>query len=475
MSSTDAGSEYFAEATATGMLVALAAGELSAVELTGSCLKRIAAVNPAVGAVLAVVPDAQDHAAASDAYRRSHRPRPLEGVPVLVKDNIAVTGFATTAGSRALAGSRPDDAALVTRLRAAGAVIVGKTNLSEWANFRSTASTSGWSAVGGQTHNPHDLERTPSGSSSGSGAGIAAGLAPLAVGTETDGSIISPAAVCGIVGMKPTLGSVPGAGIVPISSAQDTAGPMARSVADTALLLAVLAGTPAPDLSYVTLYGARLGLWWPAGIDAASTEVLQRAGDALSGAGATVVPVELDAGVLEADEWPALVAEFRAEIGVYLAATPGAAVRNLDELVRFNADDPVELSRFGQEIFEQALAAPPVSDATYREQRSRATATARRMIDEALGGGLDALVTLSNQPAWPIDYAIGDRFEVSTTSPAAVAGYPSITVPAGVAAGLPVGLSLIGTGGADVRLLGLAAAFEAATSALVRPALTAAG
>jgi amidase len=459
------------------MLATLAEGELSAVELTGTCLDRIAVVDPAVGAVLAVLPDAQDQAAASDAYRRSHPPRPLEGVPVLVKDNIAVTGLATTAGSRALAGSRPEDAALVTRLRAAGAVIVGKTNLSEWANFRSTASTSGWSAVGGQTYNPHDLERTPSGSSSGSGAGIAAGLAPLAVGTETDGSIVSPAAVCGIVGMKPTLGSVPGAGIVPISSAQDTVGPMARSVADAALLLAVLAGTPVPDLSQVTLHGARLGLWSPAGVDTATDEVLRRAADALVGAGATVVPVQLDAAVLEADEWPALVAEFRAEIDAYLAAVPGAAVRSLAELVRFNADDPTELSRFGQEIFEQALAAPPLTDATYREQRSRATATARRMIDEALGGsgGLDAVVTLSNQPAWPIDYAAGDRFEVSTTSPAAVAGYPSITVPAGVAAGLPVGLSMIGTGGEDARLLGLAAAFEAATTALVRPALAAAG
>jgi amidase len=479
VTSNDVGSDGFAASTATGMLAALAAGEVSAVELTGSCLDRIAALDPAVGAMLAVLPDAQDQAAASDAYRRSHLPRPLEGVPVLVKDNIAVTGSATTAGSRALTGSRPEDATLVTRLRAAGAVIVGKTNLSEWANFRSTASTSGWSAVGGQTRNPHDLERTPSGSSSGSGAAIAAGLAPLAVGTETDGSIISPAAVCGIVGMKPTPGNVPGAGIVPISSAQDTAGPMTRSAPDAALLLAVLAGTPVPDVSHVTLHGARLGLWSPAGIDTATAEVLQHAADALSGAGATVVPVQLDAAVLEADEWPALVAEFRAEIDAYLAAAPGAAVRSLAELVRFNADDPVELSRFGQEIFEQALAAPPLSDATYREQRSRATATARRMIDDALGsggglaGGLDAVVTLSNQPAWPIDYETGDRFEVSTTSPAAVAGYPSITVPAGVTAGLPVGLSLIGTGGADARLLGLATAFEAATPALVRPAFTA--
>ena len=252
---------------------------------------------------------------------------------------------------------------------------------------------------------------------------------------------------------------------------------MARSVTDAALLLAVLAGSPVPDLSQATLQGARLGLWTPTGIDAATAEVLQRAADALADSGAGVVPVQLDAAALEADEWPALLAEFRAEIDAYLAVAPGAAVRSLAELVRFNADDPVELSRFGQEIFEQALDAPPVSDASYRERRSRARVTARRIIDGALGGGggLDAVVTLSNQPAWPIDYAAGDRFAVSTTSPAAVAGYPSVTVPAGVAAGLPIGLSLIGTGGADVRLLGLAAAFEAATTALVRPELPAAG
>jgi amidase len=460
-------------ATAVELLAALAAGEMSAVEVTRSCLDRITAIDPSIGAVLSVLPDALDQAAASDAYRRTSTPRPLEGVPVLVKDNIAATGRPTTAGSRALAESRPDDAPLVTRLRAAGAVIVGKTNLSEWANFRSTASTSGWSAVGGQTRNPHDLERTPSGSSSGSAAAIAASLAPLAVGTETDGSIIMPAAVCGIVGVKPTLGTVPGAGIVPISSAQDTAGPMTRSVADAALLLAVLAGSPLPDLSRATLRGVRLGLWTPAGIDAASAEVLQRAADTLGDAGATVTSVQLDAATLEADEWPALLAEFRAEIDAYLATVPGAAVRTLAELVRFNDEDPVELSRFGQEIFEQALDAPPVDDTSYREHRARATRAAQRMIDDALsrGGGLDAVVTFSNAPAELIDYTAGDQDEVSTTSPAAVAGYPSVTVPAGVAAGLPIGLSFIGAAGTDERILGIAAAFEGATGALVRPGL----
>jgi len=447
--------------TAGEALAAMAAGELSGVELTRSCLDRIATLDPEIASVLAVFPDALKQAAASDRFRAAHPPRPLEGVPVLVKDNIAVTGLPTTAGSRALADSRPDDAALVTRLRAAGAVIVGKTNLSEWANFRSTASTSGWSALGGQTRNPHDPARTPSGSSSGSGAAIAAGLAPLAVGTETDGSIVSPAGICGVVGMKPTVGRVPGAGIVPISSAQDTAGPMTRSVADAALLLAVLAGSPLPDLTTATLRGARLALWTPAGLDADTAAVLERAVAAMADAGATITAVDVDAGELEADEWPALLAEFRSEIDAYLAAAPGAAVRSLAELVRFNLADPVELSLFGQEIFEQSLAAPPVTDDGYRDQRRRATAAARRIIDEALDGGVDAVVTISNQPAWRIDYAAGDRFEVSTSSPAAVAGYPTVTVPAGSAAGLPVGVSFLGTRDADDRLLGLAAAFEA--------------
>jgi amidase len=459
------------DTTATELLAALAAGELSAVELTRSCLDRITAVNPSISAVLAVLPDALEQAAASDAYRRAHPPRPLEGVPVLVKDNIAVTGLPTTVGSRAMADNRPDDAPLVTRLRDAGAVILGKSNLSEWANFRSTASTSGWSALGGQVRNPHDVSRNPSGSSSGSGAAIAAGFAPLAVGTETDGSIISPAGVCGIVGVKPTVGTVPGAGIVPISSAQDTAGPMTRSVADAALLLSVLTGSAAPDLSQASLRGARLGLWTPAGLDDGTAAVLQRAADALAGAGATVTAVSLDTVAMEADEWPSLLAEFHAEIDAYLATTPGAAVRSLAELIAFNAADPVELSRFGQEIFEQSLAAPPVSDPAYRRQRARATAAARQLVDDALGVGLDAVVTVSNGPAWPIDYADGDRFEVSTSSPAAVSGYPSVTVPAGAVDGLPIGLSFLGPPGADLQLLGLAAAFEQATQAIVRPRL----
>ncbi|MGN6605529.1 MAG: amidase family protein [Jatrophihabitans sp.] len=457
-------------ATATELLAALAAGELTSVDATRALLDRIAADDPRLGSVITVLPDALDQAAASDAHRREHEPRALEGVPVLVKDNIAVTGAATTAGSRALADSRPDDAPLVTRLRAAGAVILGKTNLSEWANFRSTRSTSGWSAVGGQTRNPHDPTRNTSGSSSGSGAAVAAGFAPLAVGTETDGSIISPAAICGIVGVKPTLGTVPGAGIVPISSAQDTAGPMARTVADAALLLAVLAGVEPSEVIPADLRGVRLGLWTPAGLDDATAAVLDATVEALVGAGAVVEPVTVAADALEPDEWPALLSEFKAEIDAYLASTPGAAVRSLADLVEFNRRDDVELSRFGQEILEQALAAPPLDDAGYREHRTRATTTARRMLDDALGGArLDAIVTVSNQPAWVIDYASGDHEGVATYGPAAVAGYPSVTVPAGVVDGLPVGVSLVGAAGADQAVLRLAAAVERVVDRPVRP------
>lgn len=456
-----------------GLRAALDAGHLSAVELVQDCLARIAADDPRVGAVLALDPGAADQAAAADARRRTGASRgPLDGIPVLVKDNVATGGLPTTAGSRALAASRPADAALVTRLREAGAVVLGKTNLSEWANFRSTHSTSGWSAVGGQTRNPHVLDRTTSGSSSGSAAAVAAGFAPLAVGTETDGSIVSPAGTCGVVGLKPTLGTVPGAGIVPISSHQDTAGPMARHVADAALLHAVLTGSPVPRPGGPDdLRGARLGIWHPAGADDALRALLDDAVAACADAGATAVPVELDPSGIEADEWPALVAEFRAEIDAYLAAAPGSAVRDLAELVEFNRADDLELAHFGQEILEEALEAPPLDDAAYRAHRGRATSAARAMLDGPLATHrLDAILTLSNDPAWPVDYRAGDRFHISTSGPAAVAGYPTVSVPAGFVAGLPVGVSLVAAAGRDAALLRLAAGFEQVTRARRDPA-----
>jgi amidase len=448
---------------------AMASGQLTAAGLTRAYLDRIDAVDAQLGSVVAVHPDALADAERSDARRRAGGPpRPLEGVPVLVKDNVAVTGLPTTAGSRALRESMPADAPLVSRLRDAGAIILGKTNLSEWANFRDEHSTSGWSAVGGQTRNPHALDRCTSGSSSGSAAAVAASLAQLAIGTETDGSIISPAGVCGIVGAKPSLGAVPGAGIVPISSHQDTAGPMARHVADAALLHAVLCGTTPPDLRGVTLHGTRIGVWRPSGLDQPTAEAFDAALAAMAAAGVTATDIDVDASKIQDAEWPALLAEFRHDIDAYLAAAPNAAARSLAELIAFNKADPDELAHFGQSLLEQALAAPELDDPTYRERRAAATREARACLDHALAG-VDAVLTVSNDPAWPIDYAAGDKYDVETTTPAAVAGYPSVSLPAGFAGTLPIGVSLIGRAGADTDLWKLAYAFEQAVPARRAP------
>jgi amidase len=464
----DAAVDDMAEISAAQLQHALSAGACSAVELLDECLARITAGNGRIAAVGRTDPTAREHAATSDQRRaESGTARPLEGIPVLIKDNIAVTGMPTTAGSRALASSSPPDAALVTRLRAAGAVIVGKANLSEWANFRSTHSTSGWSALGGQVRNPYVLECNPSGSSSGSAAAVAAGFVPLAVGTETDGSIVSPAGCCGVVGYKPAVGAAPTTGIVPVSCAQDTAGPIARTVADAALLAAVLSGTPPARLAVDALRGARIGIWRPAGADPVAG-VFDASVDAIRGAGAQTVEVAIDAASVGEDEMPAMIAEFRAGIDAYLAHTPGAEVRSLAELVEFNRADDVELSRFGQELFELALDAPPLSAPEHRERRARATRTARGLIDDPLRGHrLDEIVAPTNGPAWRIDYGTGDVVGTSSSCPAAVAGYPSITVPAGHVGPLPVGLSFIAPTSSTV--FDLAFAFERATRARRRP------
>ncbi|MEP6599745.1 MAG: amidase family protein [Actinomycetota bacterium] len=451
---------------------AMRTGATSAAALTDAYLARIAALDPSIGAVLALDPTAGAQAAASDARWRAGTPGALEGIPLLIKDNIASSGLPTTAGSRALAESAPTDAPLVTRLRDAGAIILGKANLSEWANLRSSHSTSGWSAVGGQTRNPHDLERNPSGSSSGSAAGVAAALAQAAIGTETDGSILSPSAACGIVGLKPTLGTVPGEGIVPISSHQDTAGPMTRHVVDVAILQAVLAGVVVPPLRPDALVGARIGVWRQPDVDRAGSAVRRDAVAALVGAGAFTVELELDVTAIDDHELAALLAEFRAELNDYLACAPNAAVRSLGELIAFNRADDVELRYFDQDLLEQALASPSLDSADYREHRATATEAARGCIDQAVAGHrLDAIVGLANGPAWPIDYARGDVEGVSASTPAAVAGYPSITVPAGFADGLPVGLAFFAPAGADARLLQLAFGFEHATRARRAPDL----
>lgn len=487
--------------TIAGLRRAMESGAVTAAELTRCYLERISGLNPVLRAVIAVHPDAMAAAEASDAGRRAGRSRrPLEGIPVLVKDNIAATGLPTSAGSLALAGSAPPDAFCVARLRAAGAVIIGKANLSEWANFRSERSTSGWSSVGGQVRNPHVLDRNPSGSSSGSAAAVAAHLAPVALGTETDGSVVCPASACGIAGVKPTLGLVSRSGIVPVSLLQDTAGPMARSVADAAVLLRVIAGADPADpatraahgagpgpldtaaldptaLDAGALRGSRLGIWWEgsAAADPATAAVLDAAIAVLRGGGAEIIdPVGLPgAEDLAEPEFAALCHEFKHDLNAYLATLGAGQPRSLAELIEFNTRNAARVMPFfGQDLFERAEATSgDLAEDAYRAERSRVTELARRALDTPLAEhGLDAVVALSANPAWPTDPVLGDRDVFHTTGPAAVAGYPAVTVPAGQVHGLPVGLTFMAAAWHEPRLLALAHAFERASAARRAPA-----
>jgi amidase len=489
-----------ASATVTGLRQALAGGRFTATALTRQYLERIAEVNPVLRAVISVAPDALAEAEASDRAWLTGQPRgPLEGIPVLVKDNVQVAGTPATAGSSALLAARPPDAFIIARLRAAGAIILAKANLSEWANFRSTRSTSGWSTLGGQTANPYALDRNPSGSSSGSAAGVSAGFAPLAVGTETDGSIVSPSSACGIVGLKPTLGLVSRTGIVPLSPAQDTAGPMAPTVADAAALLSVLAApdpVDSPDdhpgglIDYTdfldpgALEGARIGIWRAAsaGADAATAALLDSAVHCLRSLGTVVVdPVELpDIEKVTEPEFDALNYEFKHSINAYLrylapyggesAPLPGS----LAELIEFNERHSARvLARFGQEIF---LAADSTSgdlrDPVYLELRGAASLLARTAVETpTVEHRLDAIFCLTTNPAWLTDYVLGDHSVFGTSRPGAVSGWPSISVPFGYVSGLPVGVTLLGPRWTEPRLLALAYAFEQATKSRRVPAL----
>lgn len=460
----------------------MAAGALTPSELTRAYLKRIKAVDPKIHAVLRTDPSALRRAAASDGRHRAGSVRgPLDGIPVLIKDNVDTRGLSSTAGSLALAGSPPaSDAALVTRLRRAGAVILGKTNLSEWANFRAEKPTSGWSAVGGQTHNPYVLDRNPCGSSAGSGAALAASLAQVAIGTETDGSIVCPAGMNGVVGLKPTLGLVSARGVVPISAEQDTAGPMARNVVDVALTLAAIAERPAgagdADTSAFAraaagrptgsggvrdLRGKRIGLWRLPSLGQAVDDVMTRATRRLRAAGAEVVEVTPPyQDRLAALEFPALLTEFHQDIDAYLATREGP--RDLAALIAFNSGHAAERTCFaGQELFQQALAAPPTTDPGYRAMRAELRDLSRRSIDETMAAHhLDAIAAPTNPPAWTTDCARGDDDVIPSSTPAAVAGYPSLSVPAGSAGELPVGMLLMTGGNQDAELLSLGAAVE---------------
>ncbi len=470
-------------ATVAGLQHAMSSGSLTSADLTAFYLARIDRLNPELHAVITVSPQAREQAGASDSARARGQARgPLEGIPVLVKDNIAVQGMPATAGSPALLGATPGDAFMVGRLREAGAIIVGKANLSEWANFRSGHSSSGWSTLGGQAVNPHGEGRNPSGSSSGSAVAVAGALAPLAVGTETDGSIVSPAGACGVVGLKPTMGLVSRAGIVPVSLAQDTAGPMARCVADAAALLGAMAGQDPADqvtarsggqrcdyadcLDPDALAGARLGIWRdgsePAG--PATLAVLEAAVARLRACGAEIIdPVQLPgADKIGEPELTALLHEFKHDLDAYLGELPGDHPASLAELIEFNTRNAGQvLTHFGQDLFDQAAATSGLAAPEYLAARAEATRLAREALDGALAAHrLDAIVALTCGPAWLTDHVLGDYHSFGTSTPCAVSGYPAISVPAGLVSGLPVGISLMGPAWSEPRLIGLAHGFE---------------
>lgn len=474
----------------------MADGTLDSHTLTRAYLDRIAAIDragPSLHAVIETNPDALREAAARDAERRAGKLRgPLHGIPVLIKDNIGATPMVNSAGSLALRDFRPArDAFLVRRLREAGAVILGKTNLSEWANFRSTRSISGWSARGGQTRNPYALDHSPCGSSSGSAVAVAANLAVVAVGTETDGSILCPAAVNGIVGLKPTVGLVSRNGILPISFSQDTAGPMARSVTDAALLLSALAGRDESDpatatlpghavydyavrLSPDALRGARIGVLHNNLSEAEDIGgVYRHALDALRDAGATLVDVALPTdGQWDDAETTVLLHEFKAGLERYLRQQH-APVHTLAELIAFNGQHAgKEMARFDQDLFERSQATTGLADPVYIQARAKARQLAGPLgLDATLDAEhLDALVAPTTGAAWRIDPARGDDFRGAGYGAAAVAGYPSLTVPMGSRDGLPLGLTFMGRAWSEPRLLELGYAYEQRTLARTPPA-----
>ncbi|WP_396200529.1 amidase [Gemmatimonas sp.] len=489
----------YAELSVAELQSRMTKGTLTSRTLTAAYLSRIAAVDrsgPTLNSVIETNPDALAIAAERDAERRAGKVRgPLHGIPVLIKDNIdSADRMQTTAGSLALVGKpAPRDAFIVQRLREAGAVLLGKTNLSEWANFRSTRSTSGWSGRGGQTRHPFVLDRNPCGSSSGTGTAISANLAAVGIGTETDGSIICPSSICGLVGLKPTVGLWSRSGIIPISSSQDTAGPMARSVSDAAALLGALTGVDSRDVAttdsagksvadYTTflnaksLQGARIGVARNmAGFHPMTDAAFERAIESLRKAGAVIVdPANVPTvGKYDEAELDVMLYEFKAGVNAYLAERgTTVSVRTMDDVIAFNrANAGAEMPYFGQEQMERAQAMGSLDEAKYRD----AVATCRRLSrDEGLDAimaqhALDAIVAPSNGPSWPTDLINGDRYSGGNSSVAAVAGYPSITVPMGFADALPLGLSFIGRAWSEGRLIGLAYAFEQATKARRAP------
>ena len=487
------------EATIPQLQAAMQSGGESAVSLAQKYLQRIAEIDkrgPGVNSVIELNPDALSIARDLDAERKAKGPRGLlHGIPVLLKDNIDTHDrMMTTAGSLALLGSVPlQDSTVARKLREAGAVILGKTNLSEWANFRGSRSTSGWSGRGGQTRNPYVLDRNPSGSSSGSGAAVSANLCSFAIGTETDGSIVSPSSHCGIVGLKPTVGLISRAGIIPISSSQDTAGPMTRTVTDAAIVLSALAGADSRDsateasggkthrdytqfLDANGLRGARIGVARKFfGANTRANRIFETALETMKRAGAELIdPAELPThGRFGSAEHELMLYEFKAGLNAYFASLgPKAPVRSLQDVIEFNEQNKErELPFFGQETMLRAQEKGPLTDKVYLD----AVANAKRLagkegIDAVMNEHrLDAIVAPTSGPAGIIDPVYGDRGEGGSSSPAAVAGYPNITVPAGDVFGLPVGVSFFGRAWSEPVLLKVAFAFEQQTKARRSP------
>jgi len=478
---------------------------LKSVQLTQFYLQRIRKLNPLLNAVITVSPTALADAQAADKARRGGDSRPLLGIPIIVKDNIGTTGMPTTAGSYALEGSSPADAFIVRRLRAAGALVIGKANLSEWANFRSNPSSSGWSGIGGQTNMAYVLDRNACGSSSGSGVVTSADLAVAAVGTETDGSVVCPSGANANAGIKPTLGLLSRAGIVPISAEQDTAGPMARNTTDAAVLLGAMTGVDLADpataaqvghaftdytqfLDPNALKGARIGVWREfsfeiggVAVDADVAAIMDDTIAALKAAGATVVdPADIPFGAWANAEFPALLCEFKTDIATYLKTYTGPGYpKTLQALIDFNNAHP-ELesgapeSNWNSLLFDLAQATGG-RDAACAAQRAIATPGAQAAIDDLMeADDLDAIIAPTNGPAWvtdPVNGDLGGDFStfIGSSGPPAVAGYANMTVPAGFVGPLPVGVSFIGGRWDEPTLIGLAYAFEQATQVRVPP------
>ncbi|HEY8131342.1 MAG TPA: amidase [Thermoanaerobaculia bacterium] len=472
------------EMTVAELQEGLRSGRFTSRSLTEAYVGRIEAIDkrgPAINAVIEINPDAMAIAGVMDRERKDRARGPLHGIPVLIKDNIDTADrMHTSAGSLALADSiAAKDSGVAKKLREAGAVILGKTNLSEWANFRSTHSTSGWSGRGGQTKNPYALDRNPCGSSSGTGAGIAANLAAVGVGTETDGSVVCPSSASALVGIKPTLGLISGAGIIPIAHSQDTAGPMCRTVTDAAILLGVLSEKNADytkSLDPNGLKGARIGVARKYfGINDSTDALMKEAIAAIKDLGATIVdPADMaTTGKYDDTEQEVLLYEFKADLSKYLVGLGlNVRTRTLADLIKFNEENrDREMPWFGQELFEKAQKKGPLTEEKYKKALAKNHRMSRAEgIDAVLKKHkLDALIAPTGGPVWPTDWINGDHYTGGYSTASAVAGYPHITVPAGQAFGLPVGLSFFAGAWSEAKLIKFAYAFEQATKGRKKP------